>query len=54
MEPTGKLRGVFCPESFHHGDPLARPRRAVLEGHADRVELFFEPADPHAEEEASA
>src|SRR5205807_4031368 len=48
-----RLRRV-APERADRGDGFARPRRALGERDAERVELLLQPADADAEDRAAA
>jgi len=46
-------RGVL-PEPSHRLDRFSAARGSSLPGNAERLELLFHPADPHAENESAA
>src|SRR5207244_10907643 len=48
------VRLVLGPQSAERVDVLIGAAHALIEGHADRVELFLQPADADAERETPA
>src|SRR5205809_7200088 len=52
MEPL-EVWPLFLPESVEYLKLLIGHRPSVLEWHAQRVKLFYHPADPHAPAQSS-
>ncbi len=53
-EPPVIRRVVRLPDRSHRGDVIIGSGAAVFKGHPERVELFFQPANPNAKAHASA
>ena len=53
-ETALERRSLLAPQRAQHGDVLVGARRSVLEGCADGLELFLQPADADAEQHAPA
>ena len=53
-EATLERRPLLAPQGAQHGDVFVGARRSVLEGCADGLELFLQPAHADAEQHAPA